>query len=72
MVKPGGGRKIVKGETGEPISETVTPVFEAHRDRFLSAARHGAVIVSPCISDGEREIARLVFNTGGAVVTLRI
>ena len=69
--KPGGGLKIARNEKGEPIIGKTTPEFEAKRDMLLAAARHGAVLVSPCISDGEREIARLAFAAGLPVIALR-
>ena len=47
-----------------------TPEFEERRDAFLEAARRGAVLLSPCISHGEREIARLAFEHGHRVITL--
>ena len=36
----------------------------------MAAAKRGAVVISPCISQGEREIARRVFEAGGRVITL--
>ena len=69
--KPGGGLKIARNEKGEPIIEKTTPEFEAKRDELLAAAKHGAVLISPCISDGEREIARLAFAAGLPVIALR-
>ena len=69
--KPGGGRKIARTEKGEPIIENITPEFEAKRDELLAAAKHGATLISPCISDGEREIARLAFAANASVITLR-
>lgn len=48
-----------------------TPTFEAQLESALSAAKHGAVLVSPCISQGEREIARRAFEAGYSVITLR-
>ena len=69
--KPGGGFKIARDEKGEPIIETITPEFEEKRDMLLAAAKHGAVLISPCISDGEREIARLAFASGARVIALR-
>lgn len=68
--KPGGGRKIARNEAGEAIAAFSTPEFEQKRDELLAAARHGAALVSPCISDGEREIARLAFAAGGSVIAL--
>ena len=47
-----------------------TREFIEKRDGFLEAAEHGAVLLSPCISHGEREIARLAFEKGLRVITL--
>lgn len=47
-----------------------TREFIEKRDGFLEAAEHGAVLLSPCISHGEREIAHLAFEKGLKVVTL--
>ena len=69
--KPGGELKIARNEKGEPIIEKTTPEFEEKRDELLAAAKHGAVLISPCISDGEREIARLAFAAGLPVIALR-
>ncbi len=52
-----------------PLRETAE--FAERRDAFLEEAAHGAVLVSPCISHGEREIARLAFERGHRVITLR-
>ena len=48
----------------------ITPEFEEKTDTLLAAAEHGAVLVSPCISHGEKEIARRAFAAGRRVVTL--
>ena len=69
--KPGGGRKIARDAAGVPIVEKATPEFEEKRDELLAAAKHGAVLISPCISDGEREIARLAFAASLPVIALR-
>jgi hypothetical protein len=69
--KPGGGRKIARDAAGVPIIEKATPEFEEKRDELLAAAKHGAVLISPCISDGEREIARLAFEASLPVIALR-
>ena len=58
---------ILKG--APPLRETAE--FAERRDAFLEEAAHGAVLVSPCISHGEREIARLAFERGHRVITLR-
>lgn len=47
-----------------------TPEFAEKLAAALSAAEGGAVLVSPCISQGEREIARRAFAAGHSVITL--
>jgi len=71
VAKPGGGRKIARAGDGSRIIEMATPAFEAKLAQFIAAAKHGAVIISPCISDGEREIAHQIFKADGAVIALR-
>ena len=68
--KPGGGVKIAKDERGEPIVEFSTPEFEERRERLFAAAKHGAVLLSPCVSDGERQIAREALAAGLPLVTM--
>ena len=58
ILKVGGGMKIAKDITGEPIVERSTPEYESRLATALDAASHGAVVLSPCISDGEKQIAR--------------
>ena len=62
---------ICRDKDGVPVVELSTPEFEAKLSEALSAARHGAVLVSPCISHGEREIARQAFVAGYRVITLQ-
>lgn len=75
LAKYGRGRdrkpRICRDEKGNPIVELSTPEFEAKLSEALSAGRHGAVLVSPCISHGEREIARRAFEAGYRVITLQ-
>ena len=66
-----GGWRICRDAAGVPIAETTTDGFEEKADVALGAAAHGAVLVSPCISHGEREIARRAFVAGYRVVLLR-
>ncbi len=47
-----------------------TPEFRESCEALLEEAVHGAVLISPCISEGEREIARRAFAAGYRVVTL--
>ena len=63
--------RICRDENSNPIVEHSTPEFEAKLGEALSVARHGAVLVSPCISHGEREIARQAFLAGCRVITLQ-
>ncbi|MBR4172230.1 MAG: hypothetical protein IKR48_11320 [Kiritimatiellae bacterium] len=69
--KPGGGLMIARDAGGEPIIESVTHEYEELRDRLLATARHGAVLISPCISDGERQIAREALKAGLPLVTMQ-
>lgn len=48
----------------------VTPEFRESCEALFEEAAHGAVLVSPCISEGEREIARRAFVAGQRVITL--
>ena len=66
-----GGWRICRDAQGAPIVEKTTSEFEAKLAAALAAAAQGTVIVSPCISHGEREIARQVFAAGYAVISLQ-
>ena len=48
----------------------VTHEFEEKLAAAQAAGKGGAVLVSPCISQGEREIARRAFAAGYRVITL--
>lgn len=48
----------------------MTPEFVEKAEALLAAAAHGAVLVCPCISHGEKEVARRAFAAGYKVVTL--
>ena len=71
VAKPGGGLKIVRDAKGEPEIELTTCDFTARRDELFALAKHGAAIVSPCVSDGERQIAREALSAGYPLVTLQ-
>ena len=66
-----GGWKICRDGTGRPIIDFSTPEFEAKAEAALASAARGAVLISPCISHGEREIARRAFEAGYRVITLQ-
>ena len=68
--KAGAAPKIARDADGEPIVEFSTPEYERRRDALFAAARVGAVLISPCISDGERQIAREALATGYRLVTM--
>ena len=48
-----------------------TPFFEEKAAALLAAAAHGAVLVSPCVSHGEKEIARRALLNGARLVALQ-
>lgn len=66
-----GGWKILRNAAGEPLVEYASPDFEEKCEDALDCARKGAVLVSPCISHGEREIARRAHAAGARVIALR-
>ena len=47
-----------------------TAAFRESCEALLEEAAHGTVLISPCISEGEREIARRAFVAGHKVITL--
>jgi len=69
--KPGGGLKIVRDAAGDPVAERSSADYEERLAAALEAAAHGAVVLSPCISDGERQIAREALRRGLPLVALR-
>lgn len=66
-----GGWQICRDSAGKPIVEKSTPEFEEKTTAAMRAAAKGAVLLSPCISHGEREIARRAFEAGHRVITLQ-
>lgn len=68
---PGGTWKTLRAPDGTPLTERATPAFEAACTAALEAASRGSVLVSPCLSPGEREIARRAFAAGARVIVLR-
>lgn len=70
VARQGGGQKVARSAAGEPEVAFATPGFEARRDELLAEARRGAVLLSPCVSDGEREIAREALAAGLSLVTM--
>ena len=69
--KRGGGMKIVRTPNGEPIIESESPEYRERLESALAAAEHGAVVLSPCISDGERQIAREAMKRRLPLVALK-
>ena len=70
VAKPGGGLKIARDEKGEPVVDFTTADFEERRSELFAAAKHGAVLLSPCVSDGERQIAREALKAGWPLITM--
>ena len=66
-----GGWQICRDSAGKPIVEKSTPEFEEKATAAMRAAAQGAVLLSPCISHGEREITRRAFEAGHRVITLQ-
>ena len=66
-----GGWQICRDSAGKPVVEKSTPEFEEKAAAAMRAAAQGAVLLSLCISHGEREIARRVFEAGHRVITLQ-
>lgn len=48
-----------------------TAAFNEKLDDMLAEIGHGAAVVSPCVSEGERELARRAFAAGARVITLQ-
>ena len=69
--KTASGWEIERDAAGRGLVERTTPEFEEKLAEALAAAAHGAVLVSPCISHGEREIAARAFAAGHSVVALQ-
>ena len=73
--EPAAGRgtrwRILRDAQGVPVVAKTTPAFEAKAEAALAAAAHGAVLISPAISHGEREIARRAYAAGHPVIVLR-
>lgn len=65
------GWQICRDSAGKPMVEKSTPEFEGKAAAAMRAAAKGAVLLSPCISHGEREIARRAFEAGHRVITLQ-
>ena len=66
-----GSWKILRNASGDPIVEYASSTFKEKCEDALACAKKGAVLVSPCISHGEREIARRAFMAGVRVIALR-
>ena len=66
-----GALELVKDAKGNKVVDFTTAAFDEKLGDLLAAAKHGAVLVSPCVSDGEKEIAARAFAAGASVVTLQ-
>jgi len=53
------------------VSRRISPeALAAAKKEFLYAASHGTVLVSPCISPGEKEIAHATLQAGKPLIVL--
>ena len=59
-------RKFIR----EPRNKILMMAEPAQVSAMLAEARRGAVLLSPCVSDGEREIAREALAAGLSLVTM--
>lgn len=66
-----GNWRIAHDKAGAPFVDFETAAFREKARRFLEAVKAGAVLVSPCISHGEKEIIRRAFELGGKVICLK-
>ena len=68
--KPGGGLKIIRDAKGEPVAELETAEYRERKADLFAAAKHGAVLLSPCVSDGERQIAHEALSAKLKLITM--
>ena len=55
---------------GSRVAVFASSLFAEQRAAWLQAARAGAVLLSPCVSDGERQIAYEALQAGYSLITL--
>ena len=67
----GSGLKIARNGAGEALAAFETPEFAAKRAELFATAKKGAVLCSPCISDGEKAIAYAAVDAGHSLIVLR-
>ena len=67
----GGGMKIAKDADGEPRVAFSSATFEDRLASLLAVAEPGSVLLSPCVSDGERQIARQALVRGLPLIAMR-
>lgn len=67
----GSGLKIARNGAGDALAAFETPEFAAKRAELFAAAKKGAVLCSPCISDGEKAIAYAAVDAGHSLIVLR-
>jgi len=63
--------KIARNAAGEAVVAFETPEFAAKKAELFAAAKKGAVLCSPCISDGEKAIAYAAVDAGHSLIVLR-
>jgi len=63
--------KVARNAAGEAIAAFETVEFAAKKAELFAAAKKGAVLCSPCISDGEKAIAYAAVDAGYSLIVLR-
>lgn len=69
--RDGNGEIVRSPMDGRARVGFATAAFEEKAAELLAAGEHGAALVSPCFSEGEREIAARAFAAGHKVIALR-
>lgn len=67
----GSGLKIARNGAGDALAAFETPEFTAKKAELFAVAKKGAVLCSPCISDGEKAIAYAAVDAGHSLIVLR-
>ncbi len=68
--RDGSAPEIVCDQNGVPRIAFQTAEYAVRKASYFTAANGGAVLLSPCISDGERQIAREALDAGMPLVTM--
>jgi len=67
----GAGLEICRDANGEPVVAHASATYESRLEAALQAGEDGQVLLSPCVSDGERQIARAALTAGLPLVVMK-